>query len=148
MGKRIKVRAWSWGIDPGTTVALESGRVALSPAPKQEQAVVLEPGQTYRIAENAHEPPLPDSVAVERATAWRQGDLIFKDQWLGIILEDVERRFAVDLILTPSTLRQKPMTVSLRNPTNAAAVIRGICVVLGIKYWETSNVYEIYAPAP
>lgn len=148
LGTRFNVRAWSRSIDPGTTVALESGRVALSPAQRPEQAVVLEPGQTYRIAENAHEPSLPDSVAVVRATAWRKGDLIFKDQWLGIILEDVERRFAVDLILAPPTLREKPLTVAWRNPTNAEAVIRDICMGLGLNYRETSNGYEIYAPAP
>ena len=135
-------------MDPGTTVTLESGRVALAPAEHPDQAVELEPGQTRRIAEQAEEPSLPDTVSIAWATAWRTGDLVFKDQWLGVILEDVERRFGIDLALETSSLREKRFTYALRNPAaNAEFAIRDICTALGLNYRETSIGYELYAPA-
>ncbi len=148
LGTRFNVRAWSRSVDPGTTVTLESGRVALAPADGPGQAVALEPGQTRRISSEVREPSPPDTVATGAATAWRNGDLVFKDQWLGVILEDVERHFAVDLVLAAPALREKPMTVAWRNPASADAVIRDVCAALGLSYRATSNGYEIYAPPP
>ena len=148
LGTQFNVRAWSQSMDPGTTVTLESGRVALAPAGRPDQAVELEPGQTRRIAEEADEPSPPDTVSVQWVTAWRTGDLVFKDQWLGVILEDVERRFGIDLALEPVTLRQKRLTVVQRNPVSAEAVIRDACTALGLNYRETSVGYELYASAP
>lgn len=148
LGTQFNVRAWSQSMDPGTTVTLESGRVALAPAEHPDQAVELEPGQTRRMAEQADEPASPDTVSIAWATAWRTGDLVFKDQWLGVILEDVERRFGIDLALEASSLREKRLSYALRNPAaNAEFVIRDICRALGLNYRETSIGYELYAPA-
>lgn len=148
LGTRFNVRAWSRSMDPGTTVALESGRVALAPAHSPEQVVALEPGQMHRIARDLQEPSPPDTVAIAQATAWRNGDFIFIDQWLGVILEEAERRFAVELTLEPLTLRERSLTFTPRNPASAEVVIRDLCVALGLSYRETSNGYELYAPSP
>ena len=148
LGTRFNVRAWSQSIDPNTTVTLESGRVALAPADRPEQTVMLEPGQTHRIGQATHELNLSDSEAVARATAWRQGDLVYKDQWLGVILEDVERRFAVDFTVQPGSLRQKRLTLDLR-PSSAEAFVRDVCLALeGVNYREMSNGFEMYEQTP
>ena len=148
LGTRFNVRAWSRSIDPNTTVTLESGRVALVPTDQPEQAVTLEPGQTHRIGQTPHASSPPDSNAVARATAWRQGDLVYKDQWLGVILEDVERRFAVDFTVRPASLRQRRLTLGIR-PHSAEALVRDVCIALeGVNYRETSNGFEIYETAP
>ena len=148
LGTRFNVRAWSQSIDPNTTVTLESGRVALAPANHPEEAVTLEPGQTHRIGQATHALNRSDAKAVARATAWRQGELVYKDQWLGVILEDVERRFAVDLTMQPGSLRQKRLTLAL-HPASAEAFVREVCLTLeGINYRETSNGFEIYGPTP
>ena len=148
LGTRFNVRAWSQSIDPNTTVALESGRVKLAPAAHPEQAVTLEPGQTHRIGRATRELSPPDSAVVARATAWRQGELVYKDQWLGVILEDVERRFAVDFTVRPGSLRQKRLTLDVR-PRSAEALVRDVCLALeGVNYRETSSGFEIYGPAP
>ncbi len=146
LGTRFNVRAWPRSMDPGTAVTLEAGRVLLAPAGSPERAVALAPGQTRRILPDRREAPLPDTVAAGWATAWRRGDLVFKDQWLGVILEDVERRFAVDVAVEPFSLRQRRLTLAWRSPSSAEAVIRDVTVALGLNYRETSNGYEIYAP--
>ena len=144
LGTRFNVRAWPRSIDPGTTVTLEEGRVTLAPSERPKQAVALEPGQTYRIGRRMRQHEPADVRAVEVATAWRNGDLVFIDEWLGVILEDVERRFAVDLTVTPQTLAQKRMTLATRNPGRVEAVIRDICMASELNFRETSNGYEIY----
>ncbi len=148
LGTRFNVRAWRRSMDPGTTVTLAEGRVALAPSERPEQAVELEPGQTHRIAREPRQAGPPDSAAVGVATAWRNGDLDFRDQWLGVILEDIERRFAVALTVTPQTLARKQMTLVWRNPVRVEAVIRDLCVALKLNYRETSNGYEIYTDTP
>lgn len=151
LGTEFNVRAWSRSIDPATTVTLESGRVALAPAGLPEQAVELAPGQTRRMAEATDELSPADTVTAAWATAWRNGDLVFKDQWLGVILEDVERRFGIDLALDPVTLGKKRVNYALRNPSaDAEFVLRDICGgVAGLNYRETSTGYELYAsPSP
>ena len=145
LGTRFNVRAWSRSIDPATTVALETGRVALAPTGRPDQAVELEPGQIHRIGQIAHELTPPDTEALARAMAWQNGDLLFKDQWLGVILEDVERRFDVTLTAHPASLHRRSLELAIRNPANAEAVIRDICTALNLRFRETSNGYEIYA---
>ena len=148
LGTRFNVKAWSQSIDPGTTVTLEEGRVALAPSAQPEQAVELTPGQTYRIAEVKHQPASPNQEAVMAATAWRNDELFFKGQWLGVILEDLERRYAVALMADPQTLARKEMTLVMRYPTTVETVIRDICTVLNLNYRETANGYEIYVTPP
>ena len=149
LGTTFNVRAWRESIDPATTVTLESGRVALAPAGRPDQGVELVPGQTRRVAAAVDEPSPPDTATVAWVTAWRDGDLVFKDQWLGVILEDVERRFGIDLALESATLGRKRYTYALRNPAaDAESVIRDVCGAMGLNYRETAIGYELYAPAP
>ncbi len=145
LGTRFNARAWSRSMDPATTVTLEEGRVALTPSARPEQGVELEPGQTYRIGSAMRQPIPPDDITVDVATAWRKGELVFKDQWLGVILEDVERHFDRDLTLTPRSLARKQLTFASRNPASIEAVIRDICVGLKLNYRKTSTGYEIYS---
>ncbi len=144
LGTLFNVRSWRRSMAPGTTVTLTEGRVALAPLGRPTDAVELLPGQTHRIAAGARMPAPPDTSAVVHALAWRTGDLVFKDQWLGVILEDVERRFDVAVTLQPVTLRQRRLTLASRNPGRAETVLRDISVALGLHYRETAHGWEIY----
>ncbi len=145
LGTRFNVRAWSQSLEAATTVALEEGRVALSAASSPEHVVTLVPGQIHRIGAETQAATLPDSTGMVDALAWRQGDLVFKDQRLGVILEDVERRFGIDMAMQPATLRQRRLSLGLRAPGDAEAVIRDICVALSLNYRQTATGWEIYS---
>jgi ferric-dicitrate binding protein FerR (iron transport regulator) len=149
LGTRFSVRSWPDGLEPGTTVTLESGRVALAPSAQPELEVSMTGGETRRIetASSYDAPRLIHGVTVDEATAWRRGDLVFKDQLLGLILEDVERRFAVDIQLRPVMLRQKRLSLALRQPAGPRAVVHDIAVTLGLQYRETSNGFALYTPS-
>lgn len=151
LGTRFGVRAWPGGLEEGTTVALETGRVALAPVGQPERAVEMERGETRRLATGAADVDLHGlpGVSVDDATAWRRGDLVFKDQLLGIVMEDVERRYAVDIRVHPDRLQHKRLNLALRRPESAEAVVRDLALALGLAYRETSTGFELFEdPAP
>ena len=128
-----------------TTVTLESGRVALAPLARPDQAVEMMPGETRSVGPDAA-PSLPDTVAIHRALAWRTGALFYHDEWLGVVLEDLERRFGVALILQASSLHRKRVSFSKHNPTDAESVIHDLCAGNALKYRATTTGYELYDP--
>lgn len=146
LGTRFGVRAWPGEPEATTTVALVSGRVQLAPLAHPEQAVTLTPGEARQVT--ARDAPTPAPVAanltVAEATAWRTGDLVFKDQPLGVILDDVERRFAVQVAVQPAALARQRLNLALRQPAAADAVLRDLATALGLRYRETANGYELY----
>ncbi len=149
LGTRFGVRAWRSSLDAGTTVALESGRVSLEPAGGPQEAVTMAPGETRRLAANDSASPsyLLASVSVDEATAWRRGDLVYKDQFLGDILEDVARRYAVEMAVHPSSLRQRRLNLALRQPASAEAVANDLAAALGLRYRPTSNGFILSSDA-
>lgn len=145
LGTSFGVRAWPQQQDDGTTVALSSGRVALAATAQPEHIVTLTPGQTRRVVLDETGIATIEAIttSVEDATAWRRGDLFFKNQQIGAILEDVERRFSVDLEVAPDIARKR-IDLFLPQPADAEAVIRDVATALGLRYRATSNGFEVY----
>lgn len=144
LGTRFGVRAWPEEPEPVTTVALVSGRVSLAPEGDPAQAVLLQPGQTRQVARGIASLPAPSGLTVAEATAWRNGDLVFKDQPLQIILDEVERRFALTLGVQPGSLARQRLNLALRQPSDAEMVLRDLATALGLHYRETAGGYELY----
>ncbi len=146
LGTRFNVKAWPEAQEPATTVTLESGRVRLAPRVLPEQGTELMPGETRSLGAADQTFSLADTTLVHVATAWRTGGLIFKDAKLGTILEEVERRFDVEVVLNAQTLKPRRISLALRRPTSAALVIENLCIPLGLQYRETTTGYMLYEP--
>ncbi|MGI9173812.1 MAG: FecR family protein [Rhodothermales bacterium] len=148
LGTRFGVRAWPDGLEPSTTVALESGRVALASLEEPDQPVTMAPGETRRVAArpNSESGFSRLDLSVADATSWRQGDLFFKNQPLGVVLRDVERRFGVRLQVQPALVHEPEVSLALRQPPDAETVVRDLSIALGLRYRETSDGYTLYAP--
>lgn len=141
-GTRFNVRAWPGSLEGRTTVTLTEGQVALAPA--GGEAVLMAPGETRWVEAEATSPP--DTEAQAYTLAWRAGDLVFKDQWLGVILEDIERRFGVEVELLVPEMRTRRVNLAFRRPTAAEDVLRDLCTALGLAYRETTTGFELFAP--
>ena len=148
LGTRFNVRAWPGTLEPATTVALETGRVTLAPAGQPDAAVAMAPGETRRVGTPTSAAPDPAELSVADATAWMRGDLVFKNQFVGVILGDVARHFAIDLRMPLPAFRQKQLNLAFRQPEDAETVVRDIAFALGLQYRETSNGYTFYTDAP
>lgn len=144
LGTRFGVRAWPGGLDDGTTVALEHGRVVVAPIQRPDQAVEMKPGETRRVSARSASPRVLTEVSVDDATAWRRGDLVFKNQTLGVVLDDVGRRYAVDIEVHPQRLARTRLNLALRQPESAEAVIHDLALALGLEYRETSTGFELF----
>lgn len=145
LGTRFNVKAWPDGIAQTTTVTLEAGRVALSALTRPEEAVMMQPGETRSVGPAAAPSP-PDTVATHQALAWRTGALFYHDELLGVVLEDLERRFGVTLILQAPSLHRTRVSFSKHAPPDAETVIRDLCAGNGLKYRATTTGYELYDP--
>ena len=149
LGTSFNVRAWEHEPAPNTRVSLLTGRVALSGVALSGKAAAGEtmlPGQMGVVEGNTVSVSETDTVLVHRALAWRSGDFFFSNEWMGAILDDVARRFDVDVQVTPASLRNERLKFALENPASAEVVINEIAEGLGLRYRETSTGYEIFAP--
>ena len=141
LGTRFGVRAWP-AEGEATTVALVSGRVRLTAG--DGASVMLRPGEVGHAAAGAS--PLADAGGVEAALAWRAGDLVFKDRPLDVILNDVGRRFGVGVTAEPASLGLRRVSVALRDPASAEAVVRDLATALGLRYRARAGGFDLYAP--
>ncbi|NNF57725.1 MAG: hypothetical protein HKN04_05740 [Rhodothermaceae bacterium] len=144
LGTEFGVRAWPDDPEAATTVTLVSGRVRLASAERPAEAILLTPGETGRVTEDDSTPILAEEE-IQIALAWREGDLVYKDRPLGLILNDLERRFGLRIASQPPTLRQRRVSVALRNPTSADAVVRDLALALDLRYRARADGFELYA---
>ena len=73
---------------------------------------------------------------------------MYNDRPLGDVLGDVERRFGVDLGATPAALRQRRVSVALRAPDSAEAVVRDLALAFGLRYRARSGGFDLFESAP
>lgn len=144
LGTQFNIRAWADGPARSTLVTVIEGQVALSPRETPGHAAHLTPGETRRLTTGRDTSIAPLDISADEVTAWRRGDLIAKDQPLGRVLEEVERRFAIDLRVNPSSLQKERINIALRQPENGEAVIRDLSQALAMKYRETSTGFVLY----
>ncbi len=143
-GTRFNVRAWEAGYDPGTVVTLLTGRVSVAAETSTDAPVEMLPGQRVRMTAGSLSSAEVDSVLVDAVTSWRRGELVFRDEPLGVILEDVERRYGIDISLRPYALGNTNVTFIERRPVNEETILNDLSVALQLRYRPTSNGFEVY----
>ena len=146
VGTEFNVRAWREGPGNRTSVSLLSGRLRLSNRSYPESGVFLQPGETRHVLSGESVPTSADATLTAHATAWRDGDLIFKDTMVQIALDEIERRFDLEIELSAASYRQKMVSVAFRSPASAEGVINDLAQALGLNYRQISNGFEIYEP--
>ncbi|MEM6648602.1 MAG: FecR domain-containing protein [Bacteroidota bacterium] len=142
LGTQFNVRARA---DQGTTVALTEGRVALTAEGDADSAITMAPGETYRIGRARSGDavaPEPYVQPIDDAVAWRRGDLVFKGMPVGAMLDEMERRFDVE-IEAPTTVRQRDLTFVVRRPANAEAALRDLATALSLQYQPTATGFAL-----
>ncbi|MEZ4699115.1 MAG: FecR domain-containing protein [Rhodothermales bacterium] len=147
LGTTFNVRSWPNDMNPATSVTLQTGRVMLTPRDaEQGEPAYLEPGQTAVVEDARIAVGAVDPENADRVLSWRQGDFIYSDRPLGSILTDIERRYAIELSVTPASRRATRLSVSIRQPGSAEALIRDLCGGLGLQYRETRRGFELFDP--
>lgn len=135
LGTRFTVRAWPE--EEETTIALLEGRVRLESLHDAAEAEVV-PGEVWRVRRSLDR----TTADVDAASAWREGAFVYKDRPLREILADVSRRYGVEIV-APASLRGRQVSVSLRHPESAEAVLNDLALALGFRYRARSDGFEI-----
>ena len=141
LGTSFNVRAWP--SDAATDVAVASGtvRVAIHDAP--DQALILEAGESARLADQEDAPVALETVNTENALSWRHGSFKFSNHPLGTIIDELERRFDVRIKVSTKSLLDKPFGVLKDNPIGAEEIIRDICELNACQYRTIPGGFEI-----
>lgn len=143
-GTRLNIRSWS--SDPGreTSVTVTEGEVYFFPEKSPDKRVVLSPGKMSSWNNSMIEPADPVSVSADRILGWRNNLLHFDEKPLGVILNELERRFDVRIELEAQEMRYETLTTYYTEQRDLATVLNDISVVKGLRYAETANGYRIY----
>ncbi|MCS3701855.1 ferric-dicitrate binding protein FerR (iron transport regulator) [Salinibacter ruber] len=144
LGTAFNVQARPDAPSAGTQVTLVEGTVEVGSREAGAKTVQMRPGETRRVQGREARLSEPLAVTVKEATAWRRGDLIVKNRPLESLLPEVERRFAVELAVRPDSLRQQRISLALRKPSSAEAVVRDVALVLGLQYRETAGGFTLH----
>ncbi|QSA96001.1 FecR family protein [Methylococcus sp. EFPC2] len=137
---RVRVIGTRFSVSTGaeTAVAVESGIVAC--ANEQGDSVQLTHGQQVSVSKRRITSPEP--VDAGRAFAWLKGRLIFKDQPLVQVLEELDRYHPGTIFVTDNRLAQIPVTGNYKLD-DTAAVIRALAEVTGGHITHISNYLTI-----
>lgn len=144
LGTTFNVKAWDSGWRPESRVTLTSGSVRLSIKGSPAQSVVMLPGQTVTLRHDDSSFINSASEDTETALAWRSGELVFKDEVVMNVLEEIERRFGTNVELRVNRLAQKQVTFAYRQVTNVENVLEDLCHALNLQYRPISDGYELF----
>ncbi len=132
--------------DPGfeTRVHVAEGSVSLYPAGDPGRKVTLEAGKWSRWNNSMVAPMPPETEAVDRMAGWRDNRFIFRNEPLGSIFREIERRFDIRVQLMEENAASELLTAHYSDPGQPEKIIEDICHVKGLRYSKTANGFRIY----
>lgn len=148
LGTRFNVRARPAADGGETAVTLESGRVrVVAPARGGSSALLEEAGATAVVDTGAVRPQRLPSARLERALAWRRQGFFAVDQPLEAILDEVERRFAVEIETEGALTLTDSMSVFYLEDASAEQILHDLCLAQACSFRRSSRGYVIFARA-
>lgn len=142
LGTRFNVRAWEGDTDPETEVVLEEGSVRFTTHSAGSTPVILKPGERSIVRGTAEMPSAPEQVNPAQQLAWRRGGFLFVNRPVGAVLNEVARRFAVE-IDAPASLRQETVSLRLNETRDAEEVLQTIAATRGYTLEKSGNQYKL-----
>jgi len=143
-GTKFNVRSWQEDSQNEMEVAVAEGNVLFYPTAEQLQSVSLKGGQKSSWTALQKQPTSPESIAMEKISAWRDGKLIFDHKSLDLIFRELERRFDVSINLDAPALGGETLTTYYNNPKDVELILKDICRVKGLQFAQTRNGYRVY----
>lgn len=143
LGTSFNVRAVRDGRRPSTSVVLESGIVQLEAG----EAVVLRPGEMSDVDRDGV-PRAPKRAPLEAFTAWRSGGFAMIDKPLYAVMEELERRFGVEISLQEADPGRDTISVHLPRAASAESVLADVCAAVGCRYDPRPGGFVVQTSAP
>lgn len=143
-GTEFNIR--SWRDDPGseTVVAVTQGSVQFYKHDNHENKVSLSAGLYSRLNRKMTTPTEPEPKPAEEIAGWRSNKLIFQEQPITVIFNELERRYDVQIDLDVAGAESEVITAYYTSPQSIDAILEDISTVKGFRYAETANGYRIF----
>ncbi len=130
LGTKFNVRAFG---GEETSVALVEGSVAVQPVAKNHpDGLTLSPGQQFswdQTTEQARVTPFDQGAVLD----WLSGRLTFQDERLGDIVHELERRFGVNIELSPPVIAEKRMSFKFEKE-ELPQILDVVAFAAGLRY--------------
>lgn len=143
LGTAFNVRARADELAAATLVDLERGSVRVVSAALPEVAVRLEPGETTAVPAGSV-PTAPASVDLEAAT-WRVGGLAYANAPIGNVLDEIGRRYQVE-ISAPDDIRLAKVSLFRHSSATVEELLGDLSDTAGLRYRRTAQGFEIFVP--
>jgi len=143
LGTQFNVRARSDDVTPSTSVFVATGVVRFSTQNNQQAFVQLSEGLFSEILGQSPTPTLPDTLAHMQGLAWRNGGFAFQNRPLGIVFDEIARRFDLTIVASDD-LRSRPFAFWKQNASAAEAVLDDLTRASGLRYRPVAGGYEIF----
>lgn len=143
-GTEFNIR--SWQDDPGseTRVAVTEGEVRFYTIKQANEAVQLLPGTMSRWNTKMRTPSSPHKVAENDIAGWRTQRLIFQEQPLIAIFNELERRYDVRIDFEIPEADYETLTAYYSEPQSVEAILEDISMVKDFRYAETANGFRVF----
>lgn len=138
LGTRFDVRSPAGG--SGTRVAVEEGRVAVTPRAARSRAV-LGAGEVAVVARGEAVRSHPS--APERLGAWRAGGLAAIDEPLAVVLAEVARRAGVEITVDATAAAVGPVSVYYPESPEPATVVQDLATAHGLTFTRTNRGFAV-----
>ncbi|MXZ04843.1 MAG: DUF4974 domain-containing protein [Rhodothermaceae bacterium] len=129
LGTSFNVRAWPDQIDAATHVFVSSGQVKVTPVAASELAVTLAAGQSAQVRHDGQAPLVIESIQGPMQRAWVDGGFKFSDEPLGNVVEEIERRYDVEITIASPALETVSIGILKESPEGPEEIIRDICAL-------------------
>lgn len=143
-GTAFNVRSWSDEPNALTEVSVQEGTVRFYPQDRSGQSVTLTAGLTSLWGQHLAEPSDPDSVSLEHALGWKDRKVAYSKKSLGIILQELERRFDVQIELEAESYFNENVTIYYVDPQSVKPILQDICRIKGLRYSKSAQGYRVY----
>jgi ferric-dicitrate binding protein FerR (iron transport regulator) len=132
LGTSFNVRSWPDEINAATHVFVSSGQVKVTPVTASELAVTLVAGQSAQVRHDGQAPLVMESIQGLMPHVWVDGGFKFSKEPLGNVVEEVERRYDVEITIASPALETMSVGVLKESPEGPEEIIRDICALKDI----------------
>jgi transmembrane sensor len=143
-GTAFNLRSWSSDPESETTLSVTEGSVLFFTESRPDTPVTLSAGMMSRWNRTLDTPAEPDSADPGDIIAWKENRMVFRDQPLPVIFDELERRYNIRIDVEVSGTESETITAYYNEPRSAAAILEDIGMVKGYRFAETANGFRIF----
>lgn len=130
-----------WTRNNETRVLVKSGKVSIISKDNADSEKILVKGEKANI-ENQISSPVEKNVDVDELLGWLDGKLVFEKSQLAEVLQELERKYDVNISLPENDKGEKTITGTFHDQP-IGNIISSICLTLNYEFKIKNQIYEL-----